>query len=164
MTLGAIDAETVVLEKVTEPEADQPRASAAAPPAAIWRWLPAAVGVVVFAAILLITGTSILDVLKYAAYVAFAVVMPGTLVYRALRRKPHTLIEDLALGAAVGLGLELMAWAVYSYLDLRSLIWTWPLIVAAVFVGVPQLVTSVCCPAPPSRRSRSFPSAHRCCG
>ncbi|MEU4694636.1 hypothetical protein [Actinoplanes sp. NPDC023714] len=134
MTLGAIDAETVVLEKVTEPEADEPRA-----PAAVWRWLPAGVGVAVFAAILLITGTSVLDVLKYAAYVAFAVVMPGTLVYRALRRTPHTLIEDLALGAAVGLGLELVAWALYSYLDLRFLIWTWPLLVAAVFAVVPGL-------------------------
>jgi len=41
---------------------------------------------------------------------AIGVVVPGTLVYRALRGPVHTLVEDIAMGAAVGLVLELAAW------------------------------------------------------
>ncbi|WP_433827971.1 hypothetical protein ACQP2E_00795 [Actinoplanes sp. CA-015351] len=136
MTVGASAAETVILERVTESDADPVEPQQVA---ALWRWLPAAVGLVAFVVILLVTGTPVLDVLRYAGYVAYAVVLPGTLVYRLLRRTPHTLVEDLAFGAAVGLAMELVAWAVYSYLDLRSLIWTWPLLVVAVFAAVPRL-------------------------
>ena len=69
------------------------------------RWTPLAAAVAVAAFLLLRAGTSPLDLLRYAAYVVFAVVLPGTLVFRTVRTKPHTLVEDLAMGAAVGLVL-----------------------------------------------------------
>ena len=61
-----------------------------------------------FAALILVrAGTSPLDLVRYALYAGLAVILPGTLVYRALRGRPHTLVDDLAMGAAVGLVLEL---------------------------------------------------------
>lgn len=103
------------------------------------KWLPLATSTVVVAAILLAAQTSPADIAKYLAYGAFAVTLPGTLVYRALRRTPHTLVEDIAMGAALGLVLELAGWAVFSLLDLRAVIWLWPLLVIVPFAAVPGL-------------------------
>jgi len=103
------------------------------------RWLPLAAAGGVVAAVLLVSGTPVVDLLKYVAYGALAVMLPGTLVYRALRRAPHTLVEDLAMGTAVGLALELAGWAVFSALDLRAVMWLWPLLVLVPFAAVPVL-------------------------
>ncbi len=103
------------------------------------RWMPFAVATAFAAVILIRAGTAPGDLLRYAAYAALAVVVPGTLVYRALRRAPHTLVEDLAMGAAVGLALEVGAWAAFSALDLRSWLWAWPVAVVAPFAAVPRL-------------------------
>jgi hypothetical protein len=103
------------------------------------RWLPAAVTFFAVAAVLAAADTSVPEIVRYATYALLAVVFPGTLVYRALRRVPHTLVEDLAMGAAVGLTLELIAWAVFSALDLRGWVWLWPAAVAALFLAVPAL-------------------------
>ncbi len=103
------------------------------------RWMPFAVATAFAAVILIRAGTAPGDLLRYAAYAALAVVVPGTLVYRALRRAPHTLVEDLAMGAAVGLALEVGAWAAFSALDLRSWLWAWPIAVVAPFAAVPRL-------------------------
>lgn len=108
-------------------------------PPELGRWLPLAAGVTCFAGVLVAAGTSPLDLARYAAYVVLAVILPGTLVYRALRRTPHTLVEDLAMGAAVGLVLELPAWALFAALDLRGWLWLWPFAVVAVFAAVPRL-------------------------
>jgi hypothetical protein len=112
-----------------------------APPApALARWAPLATTLAVVAALLLRAGTSPVDLLRYAAYVLLAVVGPGTLVYRALRRRrPGPLVEDLAMGAAVGLALEVGAWAVLSILDIQGWAWVWPAAVAVPFVAVPRL-------------------------
>ncbi|MFC0533204.1 hypothetical protein [Phytohabitans kaempferiae] len=103
------------------------------------RSAPAAVAFAVVAGALLVTGTPVLDVARYAAYAALAVVLPGTLVYRALRRTPHTLVEDLAVGAAVGLVLELAAWFAFVSLGAERWLWVWPAAVVAVFLAVPGL-------------------------
>lgn len=106
---------------------------------ALRRWSPLVVGVGYFAVVLLAAGTAPVDLLRYGAYVLLAVILPGTLVYRALRRRPHTLVEDVAMGAAVGLVLELPAWAGYAALGLGGWLWTWPAVIVAVFAGVPRL-------------------------
>ena len=108
-------------------------------PAALWRWLPLVAGLGYFAGVLVVADPAVLDVLRYAAYVLLALILPGTLVYRALRGRPHTLVEDVAMGAAVGLVLELPAWAVFAALDLGGWLWLWPLTVVGVFAGVPRL-------------------------
>jgi len=101
--------------------------------------LPLVATVLYVAAVLIAADTAVLDLVKYGLYVALAVVLPGTLVYRALRRGPHSLVDDLAMGAAVGLVLELPAWALVSVLDLRGVLWAWPLVVVALFAAVPRL-------------------------
>ncbi|GHJ44577.1 hypothetical protein Cs7R123_19190 [Catellatospora sp. TT07R-123] len=111
----------------------------AAPGDGLLRWVPAASALAVLAALLLRSGTAPLDILRFAAYALLAVTLPGTLVYRALRRHPHTFVEDVALGAAVGLTLELAAWAALSALDLRPYSWLWPAAVYLPFLAVPRL-------------------------
>ncbi|MFI5906486.1 hypothetical protein [Dactylosporangium sp. NPDC051541] len=83
------------------------------------RWLPALVVAAVVTALLVTLGTDISDVARYFVYVGLAVVLPGTLVYRALRRDPHSLVEDLAFGTAIGLVLETAA---------RPAPWAWPIL------------------------------------
>jgi hypothetical protein len=95
---------------------------------------------VAFAAILLLrAGTAPLDLIRYALYAVLAVMLPGTLVYRSLRGRPHTLVEDLSMGTAVGLALEIPAWALFSVLDLRGWAWLWPALVVVPYALVPRL-------------------------
>jgi hypothetical protein len=103
------------------------------------RWSPFAAGLVATLAILLIADTPVLDLARYAAYAVLAVALPGTLLYRSLRRAPHTFVEDVAMGIALGLALELAAWAVFSALDLRAGAWLWPLAVIVPYLAVPGL-------------------------
>ncbi|MFF5074364.1 hypothetical protein ACFY2R_24935 [Micromonospora olivasterospora] len=107
-------------------------------PAAL-RFAPAVAGYAAVVAALLATGTPALDVARWTGYVLLAVLLPGTLVFRALRRRPHTLVEDLALGAAVGLVLELVGWAAFTAAGRPGWLWLWPLAVLAPFVAVPRL-------------------------
>jgi hypothetical protein len=103
------------------------------------RWAPLVFTVAFAAAILLRAGTAPLDLVRFAAYAGLAVIAPGTLLYRSLRRRPHTLVEDLAIGAALGLALEVGGWAVFSALDLRGWVWLWPALVFIPFAAVPRL-------------------------
>jgi hypothetical protein len=103
------------------------------------RWAPFVFTVLFMAAVLLQAQTAPLDLLRYAAYVVLAVVLPGTLVYRSLRRHPFTLVEDVAMGAAVGLALELAAWALFSVLGIRGWVFLWPVLVLIPYAVVPAL-------------------------
>lgn len=103
------------------------------------RWLPLVATLAFVAAVLLAADTSPVDLLRFAAYATLTVILPGTLVYRALRRDPRSLVEDLAMGAAVGLGLELAAWLAFAALDLRRFVWLWPLAVFVPFAAVRRL-------------------------
>lgn len=87
--------------------------------AAVTVTLPAALGAVP------------LDVVRYVAYLLYAVVVPGTLLYRAIRPTPRSLLEDLAYGTVVGLLAETAAFVAASLLDVRGLLWVWPLLVIA---------------------------------
>ncbi|MET8910467.1 DUF2298 domain-containing protein [Micromonospora sp. NPDC004551] len=107
-------------------------------PAAL-RFAPAVAGYAAVAAVLLAAGTPAGAIARWTAYAALAVLLPGTLVFRALRRRPHTLVEDLAMGAAVGLVLELVAWAAFTAAGLPGWLRLWPLAVVAPFAAVPRL-------------------------
>lgn len=103
------------------------------------RWAPLVAAVSYAVAVLLAADTDPLDLLRYAAYVVFALIVPGTLVFRALRGSPHTLVEDVAMGAAIGLVLEVPAWAAFAALDAPGWLWLWPLAVIVPFAAVPRL-------------------------
>lgn len=104
-----------------------------------WRWLPAITGVAGVATLLLVADTAVLDLVRYSAYGIASLAVPGTLVYRLLRRHPHTFVEDVAYGVVTGLVLELAAWAAFSVLDLRDFVWLWPAAVMILFAAAPRL-------------------------
>jgi hypothetical protein len=105
----------------------------------VTRFAPAAVAVAAVSTALLATGTPAGDIARYAGYALLAVVLPGTLVFRALRRRPHTLVEDLAIGTVVGLVLELAAWAAFSAAGAQPWLRLWPPLVVLPFAVLPRL-------------------------
>ena len=133
---------SLLAEKSSEPKplaTVVPSAHVSSPYRAILRILPPVFVAALAAAALLWTGTPSLSIARYVLYLFGAVVLPGTLVYRGLRGRPRTLIEDLAIGSALGFALELGAWAICTAFGLQDWLWTWPLLVVAVFIVVPQL-------------------------
>jgi hypothetical protein len=127
---------TAALGQDTEP-AEASRTSRRPTPGR--RWLPLASAFVAVIVILVAADTSWWDLARYAAYAILAVALPGTLVYRSLRRTPHTLVEDVAMGLAVGLALEIAGWAAFSAAGLQAWLWLWPLGVILPFAAVPAL-------------------------
>jgi len=113
------------------PTRSRPHRYAAALP-----WLiPAAVVV----AQSLATGTPLADIGTYAVYFALAVLLPGTLVHRALRGSRGNLPEDLGLGGAIGLLLLVAGWALAAATGLQTLLPAWPVLIVLPFVAVPRL-------------------------
>ncbi len=102
-------------------------------PGRLVRWLPSLAVLACVVAVLFRFGTALLDIVRYAGYAGWAVLLPGVLVYRALRRVPHSLVDDLAMGAALGLALEIGAYVLFSATGLRGLLWLWPLLVVLPF-------------------------------
>jgi hypothetical protein len=100
---------------------------------------PAVAVAVLVEALLLVTGTPFTDTVRYAAYLAWAVVLPGTLVHRALRGRPVRLSEDLAAGVVVGLCLELAVFVALVATGLQVLLPWWPLAVVVPMLAVPRL-------------------------
>lgn len=80
-----------------------------------------------------------LQILRYGLYLLVGVVLPGTLVHRALRGSRGNLPEDLGYGAATGLLVQLAGWALAAATGLQVLLPYWPLLVLAVFLAVPAL-------------------------
>ncbi|HEY0484891.1 MAG TPA: hypothetical protein VGD72_01420, partial [Mycobacteriales bacterium] len=79
------------------------------------------------------------DTVRYAAYLAWGVVLPGTLVHRALRGRRVRLSEDLAAGVVVGMALELAVFVVLVATGLQVLLPWWPLLVVVPMLAVPRL-------------------------
>ncbi|MFF5054246.1 hypothetical protein ACFY1S_13800 [Micromonospora sp. NPDC000663] len=79
------------------------------------------------------------DVVRYAAYWSLALLLPGTLVHRAVRGGRGNLPEDLGYGAATGLLLELGAWVAAAATGQQHLLRWWPVPVVLAFAVVPRL-------------------------
>jgi hypothetical protein len=113
-----------------------PVVSRARPALAVLPWFPP---LILFVAGLLATGTAPRDIAIYAVYLAGGVVLPGTLVYRALRGSRGNLPEDLGVGAATGLPLQLLGWALGTATGNEKLLILWPALVIVLFMAVPRL-------------------------
>ena len=105
----------------------------------VLRCAPWALVAVALVAALLATGTPVTATARYAAYWLLAVLLPGTLLYRAVRGSTGNLPEDLGFGAVTGLVAELAAWALGTATGLQHLLWVWPVLAVAPFVAVPRL-------------------------
>jgi hypothetical protein len=104
-----------------------------------WALLPWLLPAAAWAYGVLHFGTPAGDVAVYAIYLAVAIVLPGTLVHRALRGSRGNLPEDLGLGSATGLFVLIIGWALCAATGLQVLLPAWPLLVIALFVAVPKL-------------------------
>lgn len=116
---------------VTVPPRRTPRPLLAALP-----WLLVAV---VLAVALWTAETPARDIALYAGYLCLGVVVPGTLVHRAVRGSRGNLPEDLGYGAATGLLVQLLGWALAAAVGLQPVLRYWPLLVMLAFVAVPRL-------------------------
>ncbi len=105
-------------------------------PLAILPWLFPAVGLVLA---LLNTGVSGRDIALYSFYFAVDIVLPGTLVFRALRGSRGNVPEDLGLGAATGMLLMICGWALGAATDKQALLPWWPALLVVPFLAVPKL-------------------------
>ena len=79
------------------------------------------------------------DVARFAAYWLLALVLPGTLVYRAVVGSRGNWPEDLGYGAATGLVLEIVAWAATTASGTMQLLRFWPVPVVVAFLAIRPL-------------------------
>ena len=113
-----------------------PRHSLPLPAVRALPWLlPAGVGVVGLAAIDVPFG----PMLRYAIYFAACVVLPGVLIMRALWRSTGNWAEDIGLGAVVGIGYQLLGWALFTAIGSQRWLVVWPSLVLVLFAAVPRL-------------------------
>lgn len=126
--------DTLVLPaEATAPVAGRARSRAAL---SVLPWLVPAAALIVA---LLATGTPARDVAVYGAYLVVGIALPGTLVHRAFRGSRGNLPEDIGLGAATGLLVQLIGWLLAAVTGGQALLRCWPLLIIAVFVAVPGL-------------------------
>lgn len=78
-------------------------------------------------------------ILKYAAYFAVCVVLPGVLLLRSLWRSTGNWAEDAGLGAAAGLAYELIGWAIFTAAGIEDYLIAWPALLLVVFVTSKRL-------------------------
>ncbi|MEU4235784.1 hypothetical protein [Actinoplanes sp. NPDC026619] len=105
----------------------------------VWRILPWVVPALVAVVVLHRSGTPDRQTALYAAYFAAAVMLPGTLVMRGLFGSRGNWPEDLGLGAAAGMVVQLTGWALAAATGLQSLLPVWPVLVVLPFLLVGKL-------------------------
>ncbi|WP_132285205.1 hypothetical protein [Kribbella sp. VKM Ac-2568] len=85
------------------------------------------------------TGVGNGDILRYSAYFAGCVVLPGVLLLRAFAPGRRTWPEDVGTGIVVGLSYELLGWALFTAAGTQQWLVVWPAAVLVVFAAVPRL-------------------------
>ena len=73
-------------------------------------WIPTVVLSVLVVGVLLGYQTPAADIGRFVAYVVYGIVLPGTLIWRALRSTPRSFVEDVAGGTAIGYAIELFVY------------------------------------------------------
>ena len=99
------------------------------------RYAPAVVALAGSAVLLTAAGTAVEDILRFAVATGWTVLLPGVLLLRLARAAPHSLPEELATGFVVGLGAQLIAWAIFVGAGVGSWLALYPLpLLAAALV------------------------------
>ncbi|WP_256796053.1 hypothetical protein [Terrabacter sp. Ter38] len=83
--------------------------------------------------VLTASGTALGDIGPYALFWVLCVLVPGTIVVKAVRGTAGSWLAEVSLGAAAGPSAELVAWALASALDARGLLRLWPLLTLLLF-------------------------------
>ncbi|MEV6281691.1 hypothetical protein [Kribbella sp. NPDC051770] len=103
------------------------------------RLLPWLLPLVVALVGLLMADVPVTAILRYAAYFAAGVALPGVLLLRALWRSKGNWAEDLGLGAVVGFTYQLLGWALFTLVGWQQMLVVWPVLLLALFAAVPGL-------------------------
>ncbi|WP_157979715.1 hypothetical protein [Kribbella monticola] len=85
------------------------------------------------------TGVGKGDIVRYTAYFAGCVTLPGVLLLRAFAPGKRTWPEDIGIGIVVGLSFELLGWALFTAAGLQQWLIVWPAALVVVFAAVPRL-------------------------
>jgi hypothetical protein len=99
---------------------------------------PAAVGVLVVIG-LTYYGVPVRTTAIFTGYLGLGIVLPGMLLWRAVRGRPGWLVEDVAAGLAVGYSCEVMVYIGARAIGLPLLVVAWPIATIAAFLLVPGL-------------------------
>ncbi|GAB2915137.1 hypothetical protein ACFMQL_18105 [Nonomuraea fastidiosa] len=102
-------------------------------------WAPAALVCALAAAAFLWCGVSWRDLAIFAAYAGLGLVLPGTLLWRALAGGGRSMAEDLAAGLAMGYAVEVLAYIPARAAGRPLLVLVAPVAVVAAFSCVPRL-------------------------
>lgn len=84
-------------------------------------------------------GVSLSDIIRFDAYVALCLALPGVLLIRAIHGGSRTLAEEIALGVTLGYAIEVVAYIAAQALHLPLLVLAWPISTYAAFLAVPRL-------------------------
>ncbi|MFC4243512.1 hypothetical protein ACFOYW_09005 [Gryllotalpicola reticulitermitis] len=104
------------------------------------RWLPLALSVLAIALITAHFDTPWSAIGLYAVYVLLTAVIPGTLLWRMLRIRPHSALEEIAAGSALGLAVQVLLTFALGRIGVSPrLAVLWCLIVVVASIVVPGL-------------------------
>ncbi len=103
------------------------------------RWSPAVLVAAVAVISLLRNGVAANDILAFSGYWTLTLLLPGTLIVRAIFRTDRNLVQDLTLGAITGLALEIASLFALRAFGLDDLARFWWLVPLGLFVVVPSL-------------------------
>ena len=135
----------------TVTRADDPPADRATPwPRVAAGWAPAVVAATACIGVLRVVGTPLGVSVVYLAYLVLAVALPGTVLWRAARGPAVSFTEDVAMGAALGLAVQVVLGWLVAPLGWSGWAWLWgvPIVLASLVPAVRPRVWRR--PGPPS--------------
>lgn len=103
------------------------------------RLLPAVLTIAVVTIVGIASETPAWAMAWYFLCFLWLIVLPGLLARRVLLGRAEDWIEQLSMGAAVGLLLLLPVWALLTAVGANQLLIAWPLVAIAPFVASPRL-------------------------
>ncbi|MBG0813543.1 hypothetical protein [Planomonospora sp. ID82291] len=101
--------------------------------------MPAVVLGALTAGILVHSGVPGGDLLRFTGYLTVAVLVPGVLLWRAVRRGPGLLVTDLAAGLVLGTTAQILSYIPARAVGQPLLTPAWAVITLVVFAAVPGL-------------------------
>jgi hypothetical protein len=75
----------------------------------------------------------------FAVYLILGIILPGTLLWRAVRGRSGWFVEDVAAGLAVGYSCEVLVYIGARSLGVPALVVGWSVLTVAAFLAVPKL-------------------------
>ncbi|WP_188037125.1 hypothetical protein [Actinotalea sp. JY-7885] len=102
-------------------------------------YLPAVVAVLACLAVLSRYGTPVPVAVAFLLYLGLMVALPGTLVWRAVRGDQVSFTEDVALGSAVGLAVQVLLALALAPFGLSGWSWVWAPVAVALTALHPRL-------------------------